>query len=104
MTDEKAAASSLLRQARRLVVLVIGSTVLLIGVALLVLPGPAFVVIPLGLAILATEYRWARNLLHRLKTATEKGAERLNLRSLFTGYRKQRGTPPRHNPADTTGG
>jgi len=104
MKDEKVAASSLLRQARRLAVLVIGSTVLLIGVALLVLPGPAFVVIPLGLAILATEYRWARNLLRRLRTAAEKGADRLNLRSLLTGYRKQRGTPPRHNPADPTGG
>ena len=36
------------------------ATVLLIGVALLVLPGPAFIVIPVGLAILATEYAWAR--------------------------------------------
>ncbi|MFL6598372.1 MAG: PGPGW domain-containing protein [Chthoniobacterales bacterium] len=33
---------------------------MLIGIALHVLPGPAFVVIPVGLAILATEYAWAR--------------------------------------------
>ena len=39
---------------RRVIVSVIGATVLLIGVALLVLPGPAFIVIPVGLAILAT--------------------------------------------------
>jgi tellurite resistance protein TerC len=45
---------------RRVIVSVVGATVLLIGVALLVLPGPAFVVIPVGLAILATEYAWAR--------------------------------------------
>src|SRR6266513_654173 len=45
---------------RRVIVTVIGATVLLIGIALLVLPGPAFVVIPVGLAILATEYAWAR--------------------------------------------
>ncbi len=81
------AASSLLRQARRLIVLVIGGTVLLIGVALLILPGPAFIVIPLGLAILATEFRWARYLLHRVKAAAEKGVERLSLRSLFGGNR-----------------
>ncbi len=55
------------RQARRLIVLVVGCTVLLIGLALLVLPGPAFVVIPIGLGILATEFVWARRLLARVK-------------------------------------
>jgi tellurite resistance protein TerC len=58
---------STLRQARRVIVLVVGCTVLLIGLALLVLPGPAFVVIPVGLAILATEFVWARRLLARVK-------------------------------------
>ena len=43
------------------------ATVLLIGVALLVLPGPAFIVIPVGLAILATEYAWARRWLKRAR-------------------------------------
>ena len=56
------------RQARRLVITIIGGTVVLIGVALLVLPGPGTVVIVLGLAILATEWVWARRLLKRLKT------------------------------------
>jgi len=41
---------------KRMIVSVVGVTVLLIGIALLVLPGPALVVIPVGLAILATEY------------------------------------------------
>jgi uncharacterized protein (TIGR02611 family) len=45
---------------RRVIVAMVGATVMLIGIALLVLPGPAFVVIPVGLAILATEYAWAR--------------------------------------------
>jgi hypothetical protein len=56
------------------VVAIVGFGVLAFGVALIVLPGPAIVVIPLGLAILATEFRWARKLLepirklfHRLK-------------------------------------
>jgi uncharacterized protein (TIGR02611 family) len=52
---------------RRLIVSVIGATVLLIGVALLVLPGPAFIVIPIGLAILATEYAWARRWLKKVR-------------------------------------
>ena len=53
--------------ARRVIVSVVGATVLLIGIALLVLPGPAFIVIPLGLAILATEYAWARRWLRKVR-------------------------------------
>ena len=52
---------------RCVVVSVVGATVLLIGIALLVLPGPAFVVIPVGLAILATEYAWARRWLKKAR-------------------------------------
>lgn len=50
---------------RKLVYSVLGITVLLIGVAMIVLPGPAVIVIPLGLAILAGEYAWARRILRR---------------------------------------
>ena len=57
----------LLRRARRLVVAVIGGTVVLVGIAMIVLPGPAFIVIPTGLAILATEFVWARRLLRRVR-------------------------------------
>ena len=57
-----------LRWAKRIVVAALGGTVLLIGVAMVVLPGPAFVVIPLGLAILATEFVWARRWLRKLKS------------------------------------
>ena len=55
------------RQARRLVIAVVGTSVLLIGVALLFLPGPAIVVIPAGLAILSIEFAWARNFLNRVR-------------------------------------
>lgn len=57
-----------LRWAKRIVVAAIGGTVMFIGVAMVVLPGPAFVVIPLGLAILATEFVWARRWLRKLKS------------------------------------
>lgn len=56
-----------LKQAKRLIVAVVGFTVLLAGIAMIVLPGPAFIVIPLGLAILATEFVWARKLLKKVK-------------------------------------
>lgn len=53
---------------RRLVVAVLGITVVLLGVVMFITPGPAIVVIPLGLAILATEFVWARRLLRRVKS------------------------------------
>jgi len=55
------------RIARKVVVAVLGSTILALGIALIVLPGPAVVVIPLGLAILGSEFLWARRLLRRVK-------------------------------------
>lgn len=55
--------------ARRLVVLIIGTLVLLVGVAMIFLPGPAVVFIPAGLAILATEFEWAQNLLDKGRTS-----------------------------------
>jgi tellurite resistance protein TerC len=62
---------------RKAAVLVLGGTVLLIGVALIVLPGPAFVVIPTGLAILATEFLWARRLLDKAKEKVAHAAQRV---------------------------
>ena len=62
---------------RRAVVSVIGFTVLLIGLAMVILPGPAIVVIPLGLAILATEFVWARRLLEKARASIAgKGARK----------------------------
>lgn len=59
------------RSARRLVILVVGSTVLLAGVAMILLPGPAMVMIPLGLAILGIEFAWARRKLRRVRELAE---------------------------------
>jgi hypothetical protein len=50
---------------RKLIYSVVGTTVLLIGVAMIVLPGPATIVIPIGLAILGSEYAWARRIIRR---------------------------------------
>lgn len=56
-----------MKQVKRIVVMVLGGTVLAIGVALIVLPGPAFIVIPAGLTILAIEFAWARRLLNKAR-------------------------------------
>ena len=56
-----------LRTAKKIVIAVIGGTVTLIGIALIFLPGPAFIVIPIGLSILATEFLWARRWLQKIR-------------------------------------
>ena len=65
---------------RRVTVGVLGTTLLLFGIALLVLPGPAFVVIPLGLGLLATEFvwarRWVRKARHLIQRMKENGKVR----------------------------
>ena len=52
---------------RRIVIAVVGTSVLLLGVVMLVTPGPAIVVIPVGLTILAIEFVWARQWLKKLR-------------------------------------
>lgn len=56
-----------LKQTKRLIILIIGLTILLVGVAMIVLPGPAIIVIPLALVILATEFVWAKRLLTKVR-------------------------------------
>jgi hypothetical protein len=53
---------------KKVIIAITGGTVVLIGIAMIVLPGPALLVIPAGLAILATEFLWAR---HALKKCQE---------------------------------
>ena len=51
----------LYKQIRKLAIFLIGISVVLIGCILFFTPGPAIIVIPVGLAILATEFIWAKN-------------------------------------------
>ena len=61
-------ATVVFKTARRVVIAVVGSTVVLVGVVGIVAPLiPAIVVIPAGLAILAIEFAWAGRLLKRMK-------------------------------------
>ena len=73
------------KQARRLVKTVIGFTIILFGVIMLVTPGPGIAAIVGGLAILATEFVWAKRLLNRF------GNEANNLKnSLFNSRNKNK--------------
>ena len=55
------------KMARRIAVGVVGGTVLLLGVIMIVTPGPGLIVIPVGLAILSLEFAWARFWLRRVR-------------------------------------
>jgi len=64
--------------ARRIVIAVIGGTILLGGIIMLITPGPGVVVILLGLAILAIEFAWAKLWLDKVKhSVTPEGREAL---------------------------
>ena len=60
-----------LERVKRVATIVGGFTVLALGVALLVLPGPGILVIAVGLAILSAEFVWARRLLARVKAQAQ---------------------------------
>jgi len=83
----------MLRQAKRMIIGVLGLTVLAIGLAMILLPGPAFLVIPAGIAILATEFVWAKTLLTRLKYRTA--------RARVAARRSWRRRPPTQSPTDS---
>jgi len=61
----------LARNGRRIGITIAGFAVLLAGVALLVLPGPGWLLIFIGLGILSTEYVWAQRMLNEAKRRAE---------------------------------
>jgi UPF0716 family protein affecting phage T7 exclusion len=65
------------RPVRRVIVMVIGGTVLLIGAIMIIAPGPAFIVLPLGLLILGVEFAFARRWLKRIKSAASNVHQRV---------------------------
>lgn len=64
----------LARQLQRGFVLVCGMSLVLVGVAMVVLPGPGALVILAGLALLSTEFPWARGPLERVRHWIERAA------------------------------
>lgn len=65
---------------RRVIVFLLGGSLVAIGFAMLILPGPAIIFIPLGLAILATEFRWARRWLATARQWLRGWSKRIRLK------------------------
>ncbi|MDJ0813791.1 MAG: PGPGW domain-containing protein [Woeseiaceae bacterium] len=61
------------KAARRIVIAIVGVTVVLLGIVMIVTPGPAFIVIPVGLAILSIEFAWARHWLRKVRETISNG-------------------------------
>jgi Putative transmembrane protein (PGPGW) len=78
--DEKHPLYSTYKVAKRIAICIVGGSVLLVGVAMIVLPGPAFIVIPAGLAILGIEFAWARIWLKKAKAKAQEMGRNLTNR------------------------
>jgi hypothetical protein len=66
------------KQFRFLMINIIGGLLTLIGVIFIVLPGPAFLFLPIGLAILSLEHAWAKVWLRRCQRMMRKGAVKMD--------------------------
>jgi uncharacterized protein (TIGR02611 family) len=69
------------RNGKRIGVTILGFVVLLGGLIMLVTPGPGLVAVAAGLAILATEYAWARRMLDRVKERARTTRDRVRRRA-----------------------
>ena len=84
--------------ARRIAVAIVGSTVLIIGIVMVITPGPAIVLIPVGLGILSIEFAWARYWLKRVR-------ERISRRNAASrGERAEQHRGQAHRPCQTPHG
>ena len=61
------------KTARRVAIAVLGGTIIAIGIVMIVAPGPALIVIPIGLAVLGIEFAWARRWLKRPRETISNG-------------------------------
>ena len=66
--------------AKRIGIAIVGGSVTLIGIALIVLPGPAIVVIPIGLSILGTQFEWPRRYLRKARDLATRVKEKASAR------------------------
>jgi uncharacterized protein (TIGR02611 family) len=89
---------SLTRHGKRFAVTVAGVVVVIVGIILCPLPGPGIAIIIGGLAILATEYVWAKRLLHWVRDKSRQTYDKVRHRD--PADRPPRGERQRdHDPA-----
>ena len=83
-----------LKKAKRLLIAFMGFSVLAVGIAMIVLPGPALVVIPAALGILATEFAWAKSLLNRIRQRIVRDQYQKEAESTTSTSENKREIPP----------
>jgi uncharacterized protein (TIGR02611 family) len=79
--DDKHPLYNSYRIAKRIAIGIVGGSVLVVGVCMIVLPGPAFIVIPVGLGILGIEFAWARIWLKKVKAKAQAVTKSFNNRN-----------------------
>jgi uncharacterized protein (TIGR02611 family) len=85
------------RNAKRITVTVVGFALILLGLAMLVLPGPGLLVIIAGLAVLATQYAWAERALDTAKRKAKAAAAKARRK-----MRRDKRREERREPSDPT--
>ena len=86
---------------KKFLIALIGGTVLLLGVVMLVLPGPGALVIAAGVAILATEFVWARRVWRKAKGTVARARRKTGLRD---GLRRIKARWNKKSPGAELGG
>lgn len=81
----KSVMAFVLRSSKRLAVSVVGFALVAVGLVMIVTPGPGLIVVIAGLAVLGSEYAWARR---ALRSARERAA-----RARTTVTRRRHGPP-----------
>jgi len=84
------------RQIRRLANLVGGWALVVVGIILIPLPGPGWLIVGIGLLVLGREVRWARAALIRLERFMRRHGMRTSLRRLIARRQRERA---RHSPS-----
>jgi uncharacterized protein (TIGR02611 family) len=69
--DDKHPLFGTYKVAKRIVIGVVGGTVLALGIVMMITPGPGIAGIVAGLGILAIEFTWARIWLKKIKTRAQ---------------------------------
>lgn len=65
------------RSGRRIAVTIVGFSLVALGLVLLVVPGPGILAILAGLAVLASEYAWARRALREARRRAQQARDRV---------------------------
>ena len=88
------------RNAKRIGVAIAGGVLIVIGLALLVLPGPGWLFIFLGLGVLATEFVWAERMLNKARQKAQEAKDAVTRRREARAARRVERRSPRAGAAD----